>query len=320
MRRVGVEIELAGLSAEQMILLLQERFGGWHEQETVFEHRLRDSQLGTFKVELDAKYLKDIARTLVEERETIEALALERLELASTELLTRAAENFVPWEIVSPPIPMDALSRFNEIIPVLREAGGLGTHHALQYAFGLHLNPELPDLDAETIVRYLRAYVCLYEWIIAQEPPDLLRRLSPYIRHFDKGYMLHLLDPAYQPDLDQLIDDYLLWNPTRNRSLDLLPLFCHLDQARVRAVIDDVRVKARPTLHYRLPNCDLDNPRWSLYNAWQPWLAVETLAGHADLPTLARHYHRELQRLTHVIDSAWVDYLEVQVIPELEPA
>ncbi|OBX33760.1 putative amidoligase enzyme [Halomonas elongata] len=38
-----------------------------------------------------------------------------------------------------------------------------------------------------------------------------------------------MLDPDYQPDLRTLIDDYLEYNPTRNRELDLLPLFAYLD-------------------------------------------------------------------------------------------
>jgi hypothetical protein len=33
-----------------------------------------------------------------------------------------------------------------------------------------------------------------------------------------------------RPDLDTLIDDYLEYNPTRNRALDFLPLFLHLDE------------------------------------------------------------------------------------------
>ena len=38
-----------------------------------------------------------------------------------------------------------------------------------------------------------------------------------------------MLDAGYGPDLGALIDDYLAANPTRNRALDLLPLFAELD-------------------------------------------------------------------------------------------
>jgi hypothetical protein len=58
----------------------------------------------------------------------------------------------------------------------------------------------------------------------------------------------------------------------------MLPLFTHLDEARVRAVVDDDRINARPTFHYRLPNCDIDNPGWNLDHPWQLWLEVEKLS------------------------------------------
>jgi hypothetical protein len=51
----------------------------------------------------------------------------------------------------------------------------------------------------------------------------------------------------------------------------------------VRKVVDP-RIKARPTLHYRLPNCQIDEPGWGIHHAWSDWLQVEHLA--ADQPGL----------------------------------
>ncbi|NNC55402.1 MAG: hypothetical protein HKO07_06755, partial [Pseudomonadales bacterium] len=113
--------------------------------------------------------------------------------------------------------------------------------------------------------------------------------------------------PDYKPGVEQLIDDYLTHNPTRNRSLDMLPLFAHLDEQRVRNTIDDDRIKARPTFHYRLPNCDIDSPDWNIDLSWSLWLQVEKLA--FDAPRLKKYcslYTEALDRFTHAIDGKWV--------------
>ncbi|MDX1453202.1 MAG: amidoligase family protein, partial [Oleiphilaceae bacterium] len=265
MRRVGVEIELAGLEPEVMMEVLQQHFGGKPHEHTLFEYSLQETRFGKFVVELDASYLKELGQKQQAEKGDEPDDLLDTLQ---REVLTRAAEAFVPWEIVTPPLPMSQLQDLNAAIKDLRERGALGTRHALQYAFGLHLNPELPSHEPDIILNYLRAYFCLYDWIEENERIDLTRRITPYIRHFDKEYIMLCLDPDYTPDLDTLIDDYLEHNPTRNRSLDMLPLFTFLDEDRVRNVVEDPRVKARPTFHYRLPNCEIDRDDWDLWQAW----------------------------------------------------
>lgn len=313
-RRVGVEIELAGLRPEEILEVLQAHFDGEIQEHTLFEYSLKDSQLGEFVIELDASSLKELGQKQ-QERKGGEPDDL--FDTIGREVLTRAAEAFVPWEIVSPPIPITRLEDFNAVIAPLRSRGALGTRHALQYAFGLHLNPELPSLEAHDILSYLRAYFCLYDWIVEREQIDLVRKITPYINHFDKDYILLCLAPDYRPDIDQLIDDYLEFNPTRNRSLDMLPLFAHIDEARVRNVVDDPRIKARPTFHYRLPNCEIDRADWDLWQSWGAWLCIEKLAEDERLPELCDAYAQELGRFTHVLESRWLQKL-VGLYPELE--
>ena len=71
------------------------------------------------------------------------------------------------------------ISKLKPFIAKLREKGALGTRHALHYAFGVHMNPELPVLDSSTIVSYLRAYFCMFDWIVEKEKIDLARKLTP---------------------------------------------------------------------------------------------------------------------------------------------
>ena len=73
--------------------------------------------------------------------------------------------------------------------------------------------------------------------------------------------------------------------------LAMLPLFAHVDDTRVRAAIDDPLIKARPTLHYRLPNCEIDREHWGIHLAWRDWLEVEKLAAdRARLDRWCAHY------------------------------
>jgi hypothetical protein len=74
------------------------------------------------------------------------------------------------------------------------------------------------------------------------------------------------------------IDDYLAFNPTRNRDLDLLPLLHYFDETRVRAVLPNEKINGRPTFHYRLPDARLSDPGWSIAPDWNRWVCVERLA------------------------------------------
>jgi hypothetical protein len=272
-RRVGVEIEFAGVEPGVIAGLIVELYGGSCVEKTRFEIDVIDTRFGDFKLELDSAYLKQLAA-----QEAAKLAPPSQLGSITADLLARASALLVPWEIVAPPIAFAEVQDLCELVARLRQRGALGTRHALQFAFGVHLNPELPDLEHGTIVNYLRAYFCLYDWIVAREKIDPMRKLTPYIDHFGKPYIRRVIDWNYRPSQQRLIDDYLEYNPTRNRSLDMLPLFTQLDEARVRAVVDDDRINARPTFHYRLPNCDIDNPGWNLDYPWQLWLEVEKLS------------------------------------------
>lgn len=74
------------------------------------------------------------------------------------------------------------------------------------------------------------------------------------------------------------MDDYLASNAGRKRALNMLPIFAWLDRERVMASIADYRVKARPTLYCRLPNCGIEKPHWDLRPSWAHWRVVEDLA------------------------------------------
>ena len=118
--------------------------------------------------------------------------------------------------------------------------------------------------------------------------------------------------------MDQLIDDYLTHNPTRNRALDMLPLFRHIDEQRVINVVDDDRIKARPTFHYRLPNCQIDEPDWGLIRAWRDWLQVEALAADATrLDAVMQAWRKHSSGITGGLFEDWSKDCASFLLPEL---
>lgn len=300
-RRVGIEIEYAGVAPAEVVACVQSLYAGQHRLISDVESVVHDTKWGDFTIELDASYLKELNEKHGSQNADTSALTTK-----AVDLLTWATEQIVPWELVTPPIPMDHLWRLPTLINELRRLGALGTHHALHYAFGVHFNPELPRLDAETILSYLQAFICLYHWIVEKDRTDTTRKLTTYIQHFEPQYITKVLNPAYAPTLEQLMADYLQANPTRNRSLDLLPLFAHFDENRVRAHVTDPRIKARPTLHYRLSNCDIDNPRWNLDRPWSYWLEVEKLAADpTQLKDVCQTCLTDLKRTFDPITREW---------------
>ena len=280
-RRVGVEIEMAGVDLETMALAVQQEFGGTLDRIDAFVTVVRDATFGDFQIELDARVLKDR-----EYRRHLRQLGIE-LDPDDHERLERwlaeTAGKLVPHEIVAPPIPLDALERMDRVRKALQQQGARGTQWSLLYAFGLQLNIEAHRLDADWITPILRAFVLLYEALVQAGNIDLSRQLSPYIRPFPGSYVRRVLQADYAPDVTELIDDYLEHNPTRNRPLDLLPLFAHIDRDRVMAApVEHDLIKARPAFHYRLPNCEIDDPDWTLARPFNGWASVEHLAANAE--------------------------------------
>jgi hypothetical protein len=303
---VGVELELIGVDIDALSREVAREVGGAVERASRYEHLVHGDRHGDWKIELDFLYLKEKGR---ESRE--EAGLLPDLDATAERLLRAGAEQIVPYEVVSPPLPVTELPRLGPLVERLRRAGARGTTDGVLYAFGMQLNPEMPATDAATLLRYLQAFLCLFDWLKERARVDLTRRLTAYVAPFPKPYVRAVVDPGYGPDLPALIDDYLAANPTRNRPLDLLPLLLHLDPERVRRVVDDPLVKPRPALHYRLPNCEIDRPGWGVHVAWNDWLQVERLAAEPErLSSLCALYAGYLDKPLGGLLEDWAKRLE----------
>lgn len=285
-RRVGVEMEMAGIDPERIAAEVVDAVGGRFEPESAFSGTVRDTEFGDFGIELDAQVLTS--------RRYLDSLRAVGIEIEPGQLrdnledvLSRVAGLVVPHELVCPPVEVEALERIDAIREGLRRAGAKGTHSSAFYAFGLQFNIEIARAESAHLLAVLRAFFLMFDEICERERIDFSRKLTPFVQPFPEDYVAHVLNPDYAPDMTSLIDDYLAYTPTRNRPLDLLPLFAWLDRDRVMdAPVERELIKPRPTWHYRLPNCLIDDPGWSLAGPWREWVRIEALA--ADSDALAR--------------------------------
>jgi hypothetical protein len=278
LRKVGFELEYAGLTLTKSAAIVLKEVGGVVDIINPYHYKIRDTRYGTFTLVLDfqflvesglEKWLHAIGLDQALEKETIEAI--ERF-------IADLSETVVPYEISTSPLALDDLDVIETIKEALRKHGALGTMADPLYAFGFHINPEAARITVGDILKTLRAFFILYDYLVEIIKPDMTRRITPYIDPFESDYIEMVLDPGYDPTMPKLIDDYMEYNPTRNRALDLLPLFAWIDVDRVMAKMEGEKISARPTYHYRLPNSRVDEPQWCTCDAWNSWVLVERLA------------------------------------------
>ena len=275
-REVGVEIELGGLTEDQVAETVAEVLGGTPKRTAEFDRLVEGSRLGDIEVYLDTAFRKDGGK-LVET--TIEM-----------------ARNVLPVEIVTPPVSPEQIADLDTLCTALAETGARGSRDGMLLGFGIHFNPQVVSTDLPHILPTLRAFGLLEEVLRRMDPIDPSRRVQPFVDHWPRKLVDALADGDFE-DTGDLIGTYLEHAPSRNYALDALPLFMEIDADRVAQGEHGLgKVSARPTWHYRLPDCRVDEPQWSLAYEWNRWVMVEEVASDAALlESLAAEWraHRE---------------------------
>lgn len=298
-RRVGFELEFTGLTFAQARQNLLKVLKGSEKATSPVETTI-ETEMGGFNLELDWNLLKQVSKEYMDEEATPDWL----------EGIGRMAARVVPIELVCPPVRLDQLPLLDPIVNSLRGAGAQGTDDSLIAALGVHINAELPDTSPATIQTYLKAYSLLQWWLVEAHSVNLARKISPYVDLYPEEYIDRLLHQK-QADMDELFDLYLAYNATRNRALDLLPLLSHIDPQRVQAKVEDDRIQARPALHYRLPNCEIERRHWDLATEWNTWWVVEQLAADAEaIEVLSERWQSKSRPLLGVNRDAWVQEID----------
>lgn len=304
-RQIGFEIEYAGLPLENVAQMVHQQFGGKLEQISPHVYAVNQSELGDFKLELDSIPLQKLATSNASLKDS--QTLYKSTQYKITEMADELGTKIVPYEIVCPPVKLSQIPALETLCENLRNQGAKGTKGSLLYAFGLHLNPELASFEAHYILRHLQSFLILGPWLQKEHHVDISRKLTNFIDPFPKEYAELVLDQDYQPNIDQLIRDYHTHNPTRNRALDMLPLFAHLDESLIIELYgEEEKINKRPTFHYRLPNCEIGQSNWSLTKEWETWLSVEKVANSEQLfGQLLTKWQTHHQKLIST-DPAWV--------------
>ena len=310
-RKVGFEFEYSDVPLEETANMVQNMFGGKIKCEHATVYEVNGTEFGDFKIELDALPIQKISeknknissKSNVDKLETFQVRIGEKIEEAST--------FFTPFEIVTPPIPVDEMDAVLKLEDQLKNSGAKGTKSSFQYAFGLHINPEVSSLKVESIVQHMQAFLLLEEWLKKEHDIDLSRKLTNFIDPFPKDYLKLVLDEDYKPNMETFIQDYHRLNPSRNRSLDLTPLLAFVDEDLVRKLYgEDEKINKRPTYHYRLPNCEIGQKHWSVEQEWETWLKVESLAeNEKGLKHLIKKWHEHEDKLFSMT-STWVETVQ----------
>jgi hypothetical protein len=302
-RHIGLELEYLGVGLEKSSALIVETFGGKVEQIAKYRYQIPTDEYGTFVVELDQSMMQKLSAHYMKEDEQFESHMLEE---AAETLLSPFTSRLSPFEIITPPMEERHIEKMELLVTRLQDAGALGTKASPIHAFGLHINVETPSLKPETILAYIQSFLLLYDWLVKRMEVDITRRLTSYANPFPESYATKALRPDYQPQQKQLIDDYLEDNPTRNRALDMLPLFAHLDKERVMKAVHDSRIKSRPAFHFRLPNSRVDEPGWTLHRELENWAIIERLANNNELrEEMCKAYLADRERFLHYFDTRW---------------
>ena len=282
LRTIGFELEYANLSIEESVQVVQQLFGGTVQKENRFKQQVLNSSLGDFTIEFDLTLLSEKRY-----RKFFDAFHIhpEEIKVGNTTLEAEveiALEGIIgkvfPNEIACPPVAFTQLEALEKLREALYLHHAQGTESFLTNAFGTHINVEVPDLEAATLLRYLRAFILLYPWLLEVGKTDLARKVSPFIDPFPPAFVQLVLARWYNPDLETFIKDYHAHNPDRNRPLDLYPIFAALKTDILQEFSGLGKVKPRYTFHYRLPNSSVSEPGWTLAQEWNNWVTIEELA------------------------------------------
>lgn len=308
-RRVGYEFEFTGLEMSDAAGLIKNLYGGKIRQISTYEYVIQNTDLGTFSLELDARLLREKKYEQVLKSVGIDLSTFKNIQ-SIEDTLKGIASSFIPFEIITPPIPVSKMAVLNRLLEELRNWKAKGTGSSVFYAFGLHLNPEIPDDSVESLMNHLKAYILMDPWIRIDADTNISRRMTPYINEFKDDYKKLILDPGYQPTLKQAIIDYIKLGNTRNRPLDMLPVFKYLEEDLTTQLLKDEKTRARPAFHYRLPNCSIEDPDWTLANEWNRWVLVETLANdQKTLNQYAKAYLRMKERHPFRFETKWIELI-----------
>lgn len=314
LRKVGFELEFAELPIDESVRSIQKRFGGELHKKHQFYQQVTNSEIGNFTVKFDTRLLAQKSYRKVFEKLGIDvqSVKIDDKKMADIleNVLKQISSDFVPYEIVTPPVPMDKLHILEDLRSDLFQNKAKGTRASMLYAFATHINPEMPEISIKFILKYLKAFFLLLPWLHEKMDVDFSRKVPPFINPFPERYIHHVLQPEYNPNTELFVKDYHEHNPNRNRPLDLYPVLGFLNPKLIDNLEGIGNVKTRPTLHYRLPNCLIDEPGWTIAQEWNLWINVEKMACLENISGWIEKYNTLRKKTWFGFKNKWISEIE----------
>lgn len=281
-RKVGVELEFAGIDPADAAGAVADALGA-EARETGPEFWELDGPGGAWELYRDTALRKSESGRRVAE----------------------LAAPVIPVECVAPPLPLAELGAVEAAAAALARAGASGSENGVLLGLGMHLNVETRSVEARDLVPVVRAFAMIEDSLRAADPIDLSRRALPFVDPFPSAFVSAAAAGA-DWDFDALLEAVLTHTPTRNRALDVLPVLKFVDEARVTAALGEgVKIGARPAWHYRLPDCRIDAPDWSIAREWDRWLLVEEVAARPDLLDALAEARADFDARLIALPGAW---------------
>ncbi|MEM9757243.1 MAG: amidoligase family protein, partial [Pseudomonadota bacterium] len=258
-RRVGVEVEFGGLPEHKAAKIIGQVTGGYVKAPAPGSWEVETPCFGRCQVYLDTHFRDDVKRV-------------------ADKGVAHLARLVVPVKLVTDPFDPAGLPAFDTVLGALRDAGAIGSRQGLLLGFAVHLNIEIDAPAPAHLWRIVTAYALIESELRRLARVDISRRVLTLAQPYPKGLVddLARVEPRNH---DDLIETYLSYAPTPNHGLDMLPVFAQLAPDKVHGrLTDSTKIKARPAYHFRMPDCRIDEPGWSIAEPWSMWLAVERIA------------------------------------------
>jgi hypothetical protein len=225
-RTVGLEFEMANIKPEAIADGVISVFGGKVSTTNSLVLRIATENDSDFIVEFDTQFFQRL-------HESSHKDSVKGLKHTSLDIMTKLAEQVIPYELVTPPLALQDLGKVQQVVDYLHQHNAQGTKSSFVHAFGMHLNIDIASDEASHLTRIMRAFLICYPWLKHVMQVDMTRRMLTFIDPFPQSYTKLVINPEYSPTQAAFISDYIRYNPTRNRALDLTSLIAYLDESAI---------------------------------------------------------------------------------------
>jgi hypothetical protein len=195
-QRIGIEVELSGLSQEEIAKILQKEFGGRIEEKVVPVAYV-DHTTGN-RIQFEKKIVK-LKRSKVGTLKIVP----EFNEQSSADLdITKASA----VEIITDPIEYDKVSLFQNGLDILKKKGAIGTNSVSPVS--IQYNVEMLNSNSKEIMNILRNWYTPSNYKQIQKDLPLYENRLGYVGSYSPGFMNKIYDKNYNPTMQELFDDF----------------------------------------------------------------------------------------------------------------